>query len=132
LFTVHGVIAAFAGLILTLDIGVFYPDQGNFLLPAMASVFVGGTSIAGGAGSIVGTLFGAYVIGSLGAGVVATTISGYWVQTVEGFVMAGIIILNAVIGGGSVAALSNRLRHWGVPVRVDTLPEVSHEGDVRS
>ena len=31
---------------------MFYPNQGNFLLPAMASVFIGGTSIAGGAGSI--------------------------------------------------------------------------------
>jgi simple sugar transport system permease protein len=129
LFTLQGIIAAFAGLVLTLDIGVFYPDQGNFLLPAMASVFVGGTSIAGGYGSIVGTFVGAYVIGSLGAGVVATTISGYWVQTVEGFVMGAIIVLNAYIGGGGVAALTNRLRHWGVPVRVDTLPEVSQESD---
>jgi len=56
LFTVMGVIAAFAGLLLTLEINVFYPTQGGgFLLPAMASVFVGGTSIAGGLGSIVGT-----------------------------------------------------------------------------
>ena len=71
LFTLHGAIAAFSGIIVTLDIGVFYPDQGNFLLPAMASVFIGGTSIAGGSGSIFGTVFGAYIIGSLAAGVVA-------------------------------------------------------------
>ena len=99
LFALHGMIAAFAGIIVTLDIGVFYPDQGNFLLPAMASVFVGGTSIAGGAGSIFGTVFGAYGIGSLAAGVVATTISGYWVQVVEGVVMAAVIVLNAATRG---------------------------------
>src|SRR5208337_1836466 len=56
LFSLHGMISAFAVVIVTHDIGVFYPDQGNFLLPAMASVFVGGTSIAGGAGSIFGTV----------------------------------------------------------------------------
>jgi simple sugar transport system permease protein len=117
LFTVEGVIAGFAAIILTLDVGVFYPTQGNVLLPVMASVFVGGTSIAGGYGSIVGTFIGSYVIGSLEAGVVATTISGYWVQVVEGVVMGAIITLNALIGEGHLAALSARFQHWGVPMR---------------
>jgi simple sugar transport system permease protein len=115
LFTLQGAIAAFSGIIVTLDIGVFYPDQGNFLLPAMASVFVGGTSIAGGAGSIFGTFFGAYVIGSLTAGVVATTISGYWVQVVEGLVMAAVIVLNAATAKGKMAAMSAWLLHPKAP-----------------
>jgi simple sugar transport system permease protein len=116
LFTLHGAIAAFSGIIVTLDIGVFYPDQGNFLLPAMASVFIGGTSIAGGSGSIFGTFFGAYIIGSLAAGVVATTISGYWVQVVEGGVMAAVVVLNAATGKGDLASLFSRFRHWSTPV----------------
>src|ERR1700731_2593849 len=129
LFALHGMIAAFAGIIVTLDIGVFYPDQGNFLLPAMASVFVGGTSIAGGIGSIFGTFFGAYVIGSLAAGVVATTISGYWVQVVEGLVMAAVIVLNAATGKGKMAALAGRFRHWGAPASPKTSPGLVQKGD---
>jgi len=118
LFTMNGIIAAFAGLILTMEINVFYPTQGQgFLLLALASVFIGGTSIAGGFGSIVGTFFGAYIIGSLEAGVVASRISGYWVQLVEGLVMASVAILNIRIEKGNIARLSDRLRHWGVPVR---------------
>ncbi len=117
LFTVQGVIAGFASIILTLDIGVFYPTQGDFLLSVMAAVFIGGTSIAGGYGSIVGTFFGAFVIGSLSAGVVATTISGYWVQVVKGIVMGAIITLNALLGEGSLSGLSARFQHWGVPLR---------------
>jgi simple sugar transport system permease protein len=108
---------------------VFYPDQGNFLLPAMASVFVGGTSIAGGAGSIFGTVFGAYVIGSLAAGVVATTISGYWVQVVEGLVMAAVIVLNAATGKGNMAALASRFRHWGAPVAANPAQELLQKND---
>ena len=129
LFALHGMIAAFSGIIVTLDIGVFYPDQGNFLLPAMASVFVGGTSIAGGAGSIFGTVFGSYVIGSLAAGVVATTISGYWVQVVEGLVMAAVIVLNAATGKGKMAALASRFRRWGTPIAANPAQELLRKND---
>jgi simple sugar transport system permease protein len=124
LFTVMGVIAAFAGLLLTLEINVFYPTQGGgFLLPTMAAVFIGGTSIAGGLGSISGTFFGAYIIGSLEAGVVATTISGYWVQLIEGLVMGGSVVLNIIIGEGHISTFSNRIRHWVSPDRSDTRDE---------
>jgi simple sugar transport system permease protein len=124
LFTVMGVIAAFAGLLLTLEINVFYPTQGGgFLLPAMAAVFIGGTSIAGGMGIVSGSFFGAYIIGSLEAGVVATTISGYWVQLIEGLVMGASVVLNIVIGEGHISALSNRIRHWVSPDRSNTQDE---------
>jgi simple sugar transport system permease protein len=121
LFTVMGVIAAFAGLLLTLEINVFFPTQGSgFLLPTMAAVFIGGTSIAGGLGSITGTFFGAYIIGSLEAGVVATTISGYWVQLIEGIVMGASVVLNIIIEEGHIATAINRIRHWVRPDRSNT------------
>jgi simple sugar transport system permease protein len=116
LFTLNGALAAFAGLLLTLEINVFYPTQGQgMLLPVMAAVFIGGTSIAGGQGALVGTFFGVYVIGSLEAGVVATGIGGYWVQLVEGLVMAASVILNVMIGDDGVSALSSAVRRWVTP-----------------
>jgi simple sugar transport system permease protein len=116
LFTMMGVIAAFAGLLLTTEINVFYPTQGQgYMLPVMAAVFIGGTLISGGQGSIVGTFFGSYIIGSLQAGVVATGITSYWVQSVMGFIMAGAVALNVMIGEGRVSKLSARIRHWLVP-----------------
>jgi simple sugar transport system permease protein len=115
LFTLHGVIAAFAGLLLTMEMNVFYPTQGQgMLLPVMAAVFIGGTSIAGGYGVLVGTFFGSYIIGSLEAGVVATGIGGYWVQLVEGLVMAAVVILNIVIGDEGGSALSKAVRKWAI------------------
>jgi simple sugar transport system permease protein len=128
LFTMMGVIAAFAGVILTLEMRVFYPVQGQgMLLPVMAAVFIGGTSIAGGVGSIAGTFFGSYIIGSLEAGVVATGVSGFWVQLVEGLVMGGSVVLNIIIGEGHMAVLADRLRHWGVFVRPASGGEASME-----
>ena len=126
LFTVNGIIAAFAGLLLTLEINVFYPTQGGgFLLPGMAAVFIGGTSIAGGLGSIVGTFFGAYIIGSLEAGIVATTISGYWVQLIEGLVMGASVVLNVVINEGGIRVLGDRLRHWSMSASAPANSETS-------
>jgi simple sugar transport system permease protein len=124
LFTLMGVISAFAGVILTLEMRVFYPTQGQgMLLPVMAAVFIGGTSIAGGVGMIVGTFFGSYIIGSLEAGVVATGISGFWVQLVQGLVMGGSIILNTLLIEGRLNALGQRFRQWGVPVGTGYTPE---------
>jgi simple sugar transport system permease protein len=121
LFTLHGIIAAFAGLLLTMEMNVFFPTQGQgMLLPVMAAVFIGGTSIAGGQGVLVGTFFGAYIIGSLEAGVVATGIGGYWVQLVEGLVMAAVVILNVVIGEEGTSMLSRAARKWGVPIPAPT------------
>ncbi len=128
LFTMQGVIAAFAGLLLTLEINVFFPTQGQgMLLPVMAAVFIGGTSIAGGQGVLFGTFFGSYIIGSLEAGVVATGIGGYWVQLVEGLVMAAVVVLNVVIGEEGVSILARMARRWAVPSK--SPPGGSGEGE---
>lgn len=117
LFTLMGAISAFAGVLLTLEINVFFPTQGEgYLLPVMAAVFIGGTSFAGGLGKIIGTFFGAYIIGSLEAGVVASGISGYWVQLVKGIVMGASVVLNILIGEGRMEAYSQRLQQWGIPI----------------
>jgi simple sugar transport system permease protein len=118
LFTLMGIIAAFAGLLLTTEINVFFPTQGEgYMLNTMAAVFIGGTLISGGQGSIVGTLFGSYIIGSLQAGVVATGVTSYWVQSVMGFIMAAAVALNVMIGEGQIGRLAARIRHWTVPGR---------------
>ena len=94
----------------------YFDTQGEgFLLPTMAAVFIGGTSIAGGYGSIVGTFFGSYIIGSLDAGVVATGIGGYWTQLVSGLVMAASVTLNIVLGEGHFRQAGSRVRHWFTP-----------------
>ncbi len=99
LFTLQGVISGFAAVLLTLELINFWTTQGaGFLLPVMAAVFIGGTSIAGGEGYVVGTFIGAYIIGSLEAGVVASGIGGYYTRMVTGLVMGSSIVLNVILG----------------------------------
>lgn len=113
LFALNGLLGGFAAVLLTTEMNTFWTTQGEgYMLPVMAAVFIGGTSIAGGKGLVVGTLFGAYIIGSLEAGVVATGIGGYWTQLVTGLVMAASVVLNIVIGDGRLTAAASRIRHW--------------------
>ncbi len=111
LFTVMGIISSFASILLTLEMINFWTTQGSgFLLPVMAAVFIGGTSIAGGKGTIVGSFFGAYIVGSLEAGVVASGIGGYWTRLVTGLVMAISVILNVVLGSSKEKRVVDTLK----------------------
>lgn len=72
-----GMMAAFAGLIDSFRLLKWWPTMGEgYMLTTMASVFVGGTSMFGGEATVFGTFIGAFLIGSLEAGIVAAGLSG--------------------------------------------------------
>lgn len=111
LFVFMGVISAFAGILLTLEMINFWTTQGaGLLLPTIAAVFIGGTSLAGGYGTVIGSFFGAYIVGSLEAGVVASGIGGYWTRLVTGLVMAASVSLNIVLSREKGKGLKEKLR----------------------
>ncbi len=88
LFVLMGALSAFAGLLLTIEHTTFWTTQGSgFLLIVMAAVFIGGTSIFGGQGIIVGTFVGSFIVGSIEAGIVATGIQGFYTRLVVGLVL---------------------------------------------
>ena len=93
IFTLMGFLAACAAIILTLENKNFFGNQGQgYLLTAIASVLIGGTSIFGGRATILGTVFGCFIIGMIEAGLVAAGLTGAWVRTVQ-----GLIFLTAII-----------------------------------
>ena len=111
LFVFMGIISAFAGVLLTLEMINFWTTQGSgLLLPTIAAVFIGGTSIAGGYGTIIGSFFGAYIVGSLEAGVVASGIGGYWTRLVTGLVMAASVSLNIILNREQVEGIKGKIK----------------------
>lgn len=87
LFTLMGALAAFAAILLTLENKNYFGNQGQgYLLLAIASVLIGGTSIFGGRATIVGTVFGCFIITMVEPGLVATGLTGAWVNTVRGLI----------------------------------------------
>lgn len=99
LFVLVGVAAAFAGTLNSLRVVNFYPGNlgTGFFLPALAAVFVGGTSVFGGRGSIYGTFIGAFMIGGIQAGIVAAGLTDYWTQLIYGAIILGSISIHAVL-----------------------------------
>ena len=87
-FMQMGFFAALAGIFLAAEVTYFWPTQGDgMLLTTLAAVFVGGTSVFGGTGTIFGTFIGVIIIGSLEAGIIAIGLTGFWVRFLNGLLI---------------------------------------------
>lgn len=92
-YTVTGMLCGMAGAILTSRLNSAQPTAGTgYELDAIAAVVLGGTSLSGGKGRIVGTLVGALIIGTLNNGLNILNVSSFYQQVVK-----GIVILLAVL-----------------------------------
>jgi simple sugar transport system permease protein len=99
LFVLMGFAAAFAGALNSIQVSNFYPSGlgAGYLLPALAAVFVGGTSVFGGRGSIYGTFLGAFMIGGIQAGVVAAGLTDFYTQPIYGAVILIAVTIHTVL-----------------------------------
>jgi len=87
-FMQMGLFASLAGLMASLEVTYLWPSLGEgYLLRTLASVFVGGTSVFGGVGTIFGTFIGSIIIGSLEGGIVAIGLTGFWTQLIYGLII---------------------------------------------
>jgi ribose transport system permease protein len=91
-YTLGAVLAAFSGIITSSKLGVGQPTAGNgFEMDAIAAVVIGGASLSGGEGSVIGTIIGAAIIGVLRNALVLLRVDSYW-QTL----IMGVVIIVAV------------------------------------
>ena len=87
-FILVAVASAFGGILATFQVANFFPSLGEgYLLQTLASVFLGGTSVFGGVGTIFGTFLGSYIIGAINAAVVAMGLTGFWTQFIYGLII---------------------------------------------
>ncbi|MFL6052622.1 MAG: ABC transporter permease [Actinoallomurus sp.] len=94
-FVVSGVLAALAGFILTARLSTAEPTAGTGLeLEAIAAVIIGGTSLAGGRGTLVGTLVGALVLGVIDNGMNLLDVSPFLQNVVKGLVILLAVFLD--------------------------------------
>ena len=85
---ISGMVAAFAGMLYAgrLQSGRFQWGQGDEL-SAIAAVILGGTSLFGGAGSVIGTLFGALLIGMINNGLILAGLDASQQQVIRGAII---------------------------------------------
>lgn len=87
-YALGGLLSGFAGIITAAKLGIGQPTAGNgYELDAIAAVVIGGASLAGGAGSVVGTIIGAAIMGILRNALVLLSIKSHWQQLIIGCVI---------------------------------------------
>ena len=93
IYSISGIMASISGMIITSRLSSAQPTAGaSYEMDAIAAVVLGGTSLSGGKGRILGTLIGALIIGVLNNGLNIIGVSAFWQQVVK-----GVVILIAVL-----------------------------------
>jgi ribose transport system permease protein len=93
-YTISNILASITGIILVARFSSAQASVGEtWELDAIAAAVIGGTSLAGGKGSVLGVLIGAAIMGVIRNGLVLMKVSVYWQQ----FIIGLVIVLAAII-----------------------------------
>jgi ribose transport system permease protein len=103
-YAISGLLAGLTGVILTGRLGSAQPNLGEGgELDAIAAVVLGGTSLAGGRGGIIGTLIGALIIGILSNGLNLLNVNAYYQPVAKGVVILIAILVDRRVRARSAA-----------------------------
>lgn len=97
LFVLNGVVCGLATMIYCSQLGSAMPSNATGMeFDVISAVILGGASLSGGKGSIVGALFGALLLGTLNNGMVMLNIHTYWQQIISGVVLVIAVVFDVV------------------------------------
>ncbi|MED4599307.1 sugar ABC transporter permease [Paenibacillus validus] len=87
-FMLNGLVAAIAGIVLSARLNAGAPSSGNMMeLDAIAAAVIGGTSLMGGRGKVVGAILGALIMASLDNGMSLLNMEAFWQYIVKGLIL---------------------------------------------
>ena len=102
-FTLTGALVALGAVLNVVRFNVVPSNTGLGLeLQAVAAVVVGGTAITGGRGSVLGTLIGVLLLGTIGTAMTYVGISPFWAKAIQ-----GLIILAALVADAALARMTH-------------------------
>jgi ribose transport system permease protein len=88
LYVISGLSGAVAGTMLTAMLGAAAPNAASpHLLTVIAAIILGGTSLAGGRGSVWGTLIAVMILGTLNNGLTLLDVTSFWQDVTRGVVL---------------------------------------------
>ncbi len=106
LFATTGLLSAITGILLAARLGAGSGSAGAGLeFDIIAAVVIGGAALAGGRGTMLGTLLGVVFITVIGNGLVLLGVNSFLQDVVRGVIIVGAVLVNALIGRRSAAAV---------------------------
>ena len=100
LFVTSGLLAGLSGMLSIIHFGSSTITTGSgWELSAVAAVVVGGTSLFGGGGTLIGTLIGLAILQTISSGLVVVHIDPWWQTVVIGVVMLGSVSIDSCAAG---------------------------------
>lgn len=113
LYVLSGTLAGLAGIIVSSQLSSGQPTAGAGLeFDAIVAAILGGTSLSGGEGSVVGALLGALILGTLNNGLNLLGVESFWQTVVQGVILVAAVGVDALVrrrgSGFRVAALRRR------------------------
>jgi ribose transport system permease protein len=103
-YGLSGLFAALAGWFYATQTGAGSPVVGTqYVLPAIAAVVIGGTSLAGGRGGLIGTVIGAFILNLIGDIVFLFKLASYWQPVASGLILVLVVVITSL-----TEATSNR------------------------
>ncbi len=99
-YVISGILAALAALILVARLGAAEPTLGNLWeLEAIAAAAIGGASLSGGKGSIIGTIIGAIVLGAMRNGLTLLNVQAFYQLLATGIIIIAAMLIDRLTRG---------------------------------
>jgi len=97
-YGLSGLFAALAGMFYAAKTGSGDPTVGrDYILPSIAAVVIGGTSLAGGRGGLVGTILGVIILNFIGDVVFLLQLPSYWQPVATGLILVVVVIASSMV-----------------------------------
>jgi ribose transport system permease protein len=120
-YVISGLLAGIAGIIVTSQASSGQPTAGTGLeFDAIVAAILGGTSLAGGEGSVIGALLGALIIGVVNNGLNLLGVESFWQTIIQGVILVAAVAFDALIRGRRRRFRIAALRRGRVPAEART------------
>ena len=96
-YVLSGILSAFAGMLIMARLGTAQPTIGStWVMPSITAVILGGTSMSGGRGGVIGTVIGSLMMSVISNAIVIMRVSTYMEQVGIGAVVIIAALIDAI------------------------------------
>ncbi|MCG8402843.1 MAG: ABC transporter permease [Firmicutes bacterium] len=100
-YTLSGMMAGISGILMAAQSGAGLPIAGEgYEMTVISACILGGTSLSGGKGSIVGTFLGILMLTTISNGLTMLTVPTFWQQIIKGVILLISVLIDVIRSGG--------------------------------